>query len=94
MIEITKTHGEKFKENGQKFKQEVTERMLQYVLAAFGFVAGLAWNEAVKSLIEYLFPLTQHTLLAKFFYAIIVTFLLVVVSLYLVKLLRGEEQEQ
>ena len=64
---------------------EIKERIVGYILAAFGFVAALAWNEAVKGLIETLFPLDHGSLLAKFIYAIFVTIIVVVVSIYLAK---------
>ena len=35
--------------------KKVTEKMFGYILTAFGLVAGLAWNDAIKSLIEYFF---------------------------------------
>ncbi|PIR06003.1 hypothetical protein COY65_00255 [Candidatus Jorgensenbacteria bacterium CG_4_10_14_0_8_um_filter_39_13] len=63
-------------------------------MAAFGLVAGLAWNEAIKSLIEYIFPLSRNTLLLKFVYAILITLILVFISIYLVKLLKAEEKNK
>ena len=65
---------------------EVGEKMRGYIATAFGLVAGLAWNEAIKAAIEYVFPLSKNTLLAKFFYALAVTFLVV----YLIRLLGHE----
>jgi hypothetical protein len=73
-----------------EIRKEVRERTLSYVVAAFGLVAGLAWNEAVKSLIEYLFPLSQNTLLVKFIYAIVVTIFVVFISTQLLKFLKKE----
>ncbi len=49
-----------------------------YILGAFGFVAGLAWNDAVKSLIDFVFPLGTNGLFLKFLYAIVVTILVVI----------------
>lgn len=71
-------------------KREIREKTLTYIVAAFGLVAGLAWNEAIKSLIEYLFPLSQNTLLAKFIYAIVVTLLVVIATSSLVRFLNKE----
>ena len=56
------------------------------IVAAFGLVAGLAWNEAIKSLIEYFYPASQNNLMAKFVYAVFITLVVVVVSTYLVRL--------
>jgi hypothetical protein len=75
-----------------KFERELRERTVGYIVAAFGLVAGLAWNEAIKSLIEYWFPLAQKSLLAKVIYAFILTAVLVLVTVYLRKLLIKEEE--
>ncbi len=81
---------EKLRDEKDKIKREVKKRVLTYVTAAFGLVAGLAWNEAIKELIDYLFPIS-NSLLAKFIYAIIMTFVVILISLYLVKLLKKEK---
>ena len=52
-------------------------------MAGMGLVAGLAWNEAIKALIEYLYPLDQNSLLAKFIYAALITVIIVMFSTYL-----------
>lgn len=80
---------EKIKEEGRGLTREVRERTFGYMVAAFGLVAGLAWNEAIKSLIEYLFPLAQNTLLAKFLYAVIITLMVIFVSFYLTRFAGG-----
>lgn len=73
----------KIEKEERRIQQEVRERTLTYVTTALGFVAGLAWNEAVKSLIEYFFPFESETLSAKFFYAVFVTVIAVIFTLYL-----------
>lgn len=83
---------ENFKEETARLRQEVRERTVGYITAALGLVAGLAWNEAVKALIEYLFPLSQNTLLAKFLYAGIITVIVVVLSVYLSRVIKGSDQ--
>jgi len=82
---------EKLKNEKDKIKREVKKQVLTYVTAAFGLIAGLAWNEAIKELIDYLFPIS-NSLLAKFIYAIIMTFVVILISLYLVKLFKKEKQ--
>lgn len=74
-------------------REAIRERTISYILAAFGLVAGLAWNEAVKSLIEYIFPVAQKTLLAKFVYAVVLTIVLVIFSVYLARFIKGEKKE-
>lgn len=63
--------------------KEVRNQTIGYIVAAFGLVAGLAWNEAVKGLIDILFPLQQNSLVAKFIYAGIVTSFVIIISVYL-----------
>ncbi len=84
----------KIKKESEKIKKEVRERTIGYIVAAFGLVTGLAWNEAIKSLIEYIFPLSRNSLLLKFVYAILITLVLVFISIYLVKLFKDEEKNQ
>ncbi len=69
-----------------ELKTKVQEQTSTYLMAAFGFVAGLAWNEAIKSLIDTFFPLDKNTVIVKFVYAILVTTVLVIASIYLSRL--------
>lgn len=85
-------HLEKVKEEGKTLQKEVRERTLGFITAGLGLVAGLAWNDAIKALIEYLFPLDKNGLLAKFLYAIIITLVVVLLSVYLVRWLKKEEK--
>ena len=87
-----KTQFEKIKEESEEIKREAKQRMFSYILAAFGLVAGLAWNEAITSLIEYIFPLSKNTLLLKFIYAMLMTLVLVFISIYLAKLFKAEKR--
>jgi len=67
---------------------EIRERTIGYMLGAFGLVAGLAWNDAIQGLIGYLFPLPENTLPAKFLYAIVISFIVVMISVYISRLLQ------
>ena len=62
-----------------------------YFEAGLGIIAGLAWNEAVKALIEYFIPLSGNTVLAKFVYAVVITFVVVLISVYLTSILKRTE---
>jgi hypothetical protein len=79
----------------KKVKEEITEvakeKTIGYILTAFGLIAGLAWNDAIKSLIEYVFPLSPNTLLLKFIYAILITLVVVLISNYLIKLTKNKK---
>lgn len=84
---------EKIKNGSREIKKEIREKTSGYILAAFGLVAALAWNDAIKSLIEYFFPLNKNTVLIKFTYAILITFILVIISVYLKRLLSDKDNE-
>jgi hypothetical protein len=66
-------------------RQRIREQTAGYLMAGLGFVAGLAWNDAVKGLLDQLFPLGRDTTLARFIYAIVVTVIVVVIGAYLVR---------
>ena len=80
------------KQKEQAIKKEVREKTIGYILAALGLVAGLAWNEAIKGFIDSIFPSSGNGLLVKFFYAIVVTLLVVIISMYLASLIRENEE--
>lgn len=61
---------------------EVLDKMVQLATAAFGLVAALAWNTAIQAVFDEFFPQTG-ALLGKFFYAIVVTLIVVFVTIYL-----------
>lgn len=80
----------KIKSDSQEFKKEVRAKTADYILAAFGFVTGLAWNEAVKALIEQFFPLHDNTAWAKLVYALFITLVFVVISVSVMRTLKKE----
>ncbi len=84
---------EKIKEEGFVLKEEIKKKIAMYIIASFGLIVGLAWNEAVKSLIEYLFPLSRDTFLAKIIYALAVTFILALVTVSLTKFLVDKKEK-
>lgn len=85
---------EKLKTEQQKLRGEVFEKISGYLIGAFGLVAGLAWNEAIKALIEYWFPLNGAGIAAKFLYAAILTVILVIFTVYIVKLFKKKDNRQ
>lgn len=84
---MEETKENKTEENQIKeIRMKTKEQTIGYILAAFGLVAGLAWNEAIKSFIDIIFTLDKNSLVAKFAYAIAVTLVVVVISNYLGKI--------
>ena len=82
---MTEKHLEKTAGKVNELKQVVRGQIIGYFAAALGLVAGLAWNDAVKSLIEYFFPLSQNTIQAKFTYALVLSVLVGLASFALLK---------
>ena len=60
---------------------EVLEKIIELMTAAFGLVAALAWNAAIQALFIAVFG-EAGDLVAKFFYAIVVTIIVVSVLSY------------
>jgi len=87
-MEIIKNSVETLAEESKRVTNEIIEKMVGFLTGAFGLVAGLAWNDAIKALIEYFFPLDKNSLTAKFVYATVLTIVLVVVTIYLVKFFK------
>jgi hypothetical protein len=88
-----KRHFSKIKEEQAQLRQEIKERTIGYLVAAFGVVAGLAWNDAVKALISVIFPNPGKSVTAQFLYAIIVTIVIVIITVYLVRLTQKDHKE-
>ena len=74
-------------------KSGMREKAFTYIGGAFGLVAGLAWNDAIKELIQYLFPLATDTLTAKFVYAGLITVVVVIIITYLEKIFNSKPSD-
>ena len=61
-------------------KNEVQSKISVLVVTAFGLVAALAWNDAVKALFSAIFG-SPENLPAQVAYAVIVTIIAVVVTM-------------
>lgn len=76
----------------KNLRGEFMKTMVQFVTAAFAFVAALAWNEAIKELINR-FISTGAGLRSMFIYAFFVTILAVFVTYYLGRLVQETHEE-
>ena len=83
---------ETIKEEQHKIEREIRERVTSYIIGSFGFVAGIAWNEAIQALIAELFALRRDSVIAKFIYAVVITVILVLVSIYVMRLFVDKRQ--
>jgi hypothetical protein len=68
-------------EHKEPLQIQILEKMSQLMTAAFGLVAALAWNDAMKLLIRALFGEAQQ-LRVLFGYAVLVTIAAVIASLW------------
>ena len=83
---------EKTKQQVKETKEAVFIQSFTLVNGAFALVAALAWNEAVKALIERVFP-AGSDLVSKFIYAIGITVFVVFITRYLKQIETRFKQE-
>ena len=84
----------KIRESSAELSREVREKVVGYIVAAFGLVAGLAWNDAVKAAIETVFPTQENSLWVRFGYAIFISVVVVVVSMYLLRITKRDGEKE
>jgi ABC-type enterochelin transport system permease subunit len=68
-------------EHKEPLQIQILEKMSQLMTSAFGLVAALAWNEAMKAALAYWFA-DNEALRVLFGYAFLVTIVAVVASLW------------
>lgn len=74
----------------KKTQQEAKEKMATLILAGFGLVAALAWNDAIQTMFKVLFPRSEGVI-GKFIYAILITVIVVIVTLQLKRISEKKE---
>lgn len=84
----------KLKEEQLKIRKEVKQKTVSYLLGALGLVGGLAWNDAIRALIDNYFPGPKSGILIKFFYAFIITIIIVIITIYLLRLTEEKKEEE
>jgi len=87
------SRAEELKNERDLLRREVREKTLGYIMAALGLVAGLAWNEAIKGLIDSYFPLATGGIMVKFIYAVLITVAVVIAGYYLAKIGKDKENK-
>jgi uncharacterized PurR-regulated membrane protein YhhQ (DUF165 family) len=63
-------------------QKEVIEKIAALITAAFGLIAALAWNEAIQEIFRLIFG-DQSGIWAMLFYAVVVTIIAVVVTIWI-----------
>jgi len=76
----------------QDLKLEILEKLSTLVVAGFGLVAALAWNEAIQKLFKSIFG-EASSLGAMLGYAVLVTVVVVLVTYYLGKATKKVKDE-
>ena len=80
----------------KRLRKEFAERLLKLVTSGFGLVAALAWNELIKEFINiYIQPFfgKESGFVSLFIYALFVTFLAVLITYQLSKIVKGGNKE-
>jgi uncharacterized membrane protein len=68
-----------------KFTKVFRENFITLIISALGLVSALSWNDAIKSAISTLFP-TASDLIYKFYVAVAVTIIAVLITYFLSKI--------
>lgn len=82
------------RQSSAELSRQVREKIVGYIVAALGLIAGLAWNDAVKAAIESIFPAQENSLWARFGYAIFISIVIVVISINLLKITQRHEDKK
>ena len=75
-------------------KSEVIDKLAALITAAFGLVAALAWNDAIKSLFIEGGPLHFMASYGMWGYAILVTIIAVVATIWIGRLAERARREE
>ena len=66
--------------NSSSMTKEILDKMAALITAAFGLVAALAWNDAIKAIFNEIFG-PSNTIVPMLAYALIVTVLAVIMTI-------------
>jgi len=68
-------------------KAEVMEKIAALITAAFGLVAALAWNGAIRAIFEAVFG-SADNIVALLTYAVVVTIIAVLVTIWIARSIK------
>ena len=71
-------------------KKEILEKISSLIIAAFGLVAALAWNGAIQAIFKEFFG-TAEGIVPMLVYAIVVTIMAVVATIWIGKIAGKKE---
>ncbi len=73
------------KQKDSSLALEVIDKMNSLAAAGFGVVAALAWNDTIKGIFKIYFPTPEGNVWAQLLYAIVLTIIIVLVTVYLAR---------
>ena len=73
-------------------KSEILDKLAALITAAFGLVAALAWNGAIRAIFEAVFG-SADNITAMLIYAIIVTIIAVLVTIWVARAVKRAKSE-
>lgn len=79
-------------EKARQAARAIKIKMVAFIGAGLGLVIGLAWNDAISSLIGYFYPDKGNTVMAKLIYAVVIT-IVVGLALYFVEKSLEEDKK-
>ena len=62
---------------------DLQSKTSHYIIMGFSLVVGLTWNDTIKHVIYDLFPLESEAIMMRIIYALVLTFVLVLLIKYL-----------
>ena len=68
-------------------KAEILDKIAALITAAFGLVAALAWNGAIRAIFEAVFG-TADNITAMLVYAVVVTILAILVTIWIARAVK------
>jgi uncharacterized membrane protein required for colicin V production len=80
-----------FRKRVHEARRGVWRKTLTYMSAGLGLVIGLAWNDAIVTFINRVFPDPRNTVIAKFVYAFVITFLVGLVLFYVERAMEDKK---
>jgi hypothetical protein len=72
-------------------KTEIMEKISALITAAFGLVAALAWNGAIRAIFEEAFG-TADNIWAMIVYAVVITIIAVLVTIWIARVTKKTKE--
>ena len=73
-------------------KGEVLDKIAALITAAFGLVAALAWNGAIRAIFEAVFG-SADNIVAMLIYAVVITIIAVLVTIWIARSVKRAKEE-